>query len=225
MSSDEADRQPSGAKGTSRHSSPITRYSSLVDWHCHSRWSDGQGSVAGLARQAAARGVMLGVSDHGLRDNRRLRTQEQLDAYLRHLQEHDVLRGIEITMGDLWEGASLDAFDYVIASLHTVRAPDGMVSAVRYLNWRAGIYASYLPSPVRHDRRSYFDAWLQALEATARRWPVTILGHFCLLPEHANAQGAYVLGEDPEPDAEAMAWLDATIDLCVRHGIAIELNS
>jgi len=27
-----------------------------VDWHCHSTWSDGQGTLAGLARRAAARG-------------------------------------------------------------------------------------------------------------------------------------------------------------------------
>ncbi|HEX2186092.1 MAG TPA: PHP domain-containing protein [Chloroflexota bacterium] len=198
-----------------------------IDWHNHSTWSDGGGTVAEIARRAAARGITLGLSDHGLRDNRRLRTPEQLAAYLNDLEPYDVMRGLEITVGDLEPGVSLDAFDYVIGSLHHVHLPQGMVSAVRYLNWRAGIYPSYDPSfpPAQLDRRIYFDAWLRDLEATCRRWPVTILGHFCLLPEHANARGTYILDEEPEPDATAAAWLDATIELCIRYDVAIELNS
>ena len=34
-----------------------------------------------------------------------------------------------------------------------------------------------------------------------------------------------MLPEDPEPDEAAAAWLDATVHLCLRFGIAIELNS
>src|SRR3712207_8939222 len=62
-------------------------------------------------------------SDHGLRDNRRLRTPEQLAAYLNDLERYDVLRGLEITVGDLEPGVNLDAFDYVIGSLHHVHLP------------------------------------------------------------------------------------------------------
>jgi histidinol phosphatase-like PHP family hydrolase len=196
-----------------------------VDWHCHSTWSDGQGTLAGLARRAAAQGVRLGISDHVLRDNRRLRTPEQLAAYRRALRDHGLYAGVELSVGDLGWDVDLDAFDYVIGSLHTVRLPAGTVSAVRYLNWRAGLYPGYTPSLGVIDRRVYFDAWLANLEATARRWPLTILGHFSLLPEHANAAGSFVLGEDPEPDATAAAWLDETIKLCRRFAIAIELNS
>src|SRR5262245_45815633 len=199
----------------------------VVDWHCHSTWSDGQGTVAALARRAATRGVTLGVSDHALGDNRRLRTPAQLADYQRVVRQHGLLAGVEISVGDLGElapEASLDTFDYVIASLHTVATPAGTISAVRYLNWRAGLYPSYSSSLGRVDRRAYFDSWLRALEATVRRWPVRILGHFCLLPEHATASGLYVLGEDPQPDATAQAWLDETIDLCRHHDVAIELN-
>lgn len=196
-----------------------------VDWHCHSSWSDGQGTVAGLVKRATGRGVRLGISDHALGDNRRLRAGQQLDAYLHQLRGHDVLAGVEISVGDLSAGVSLDAFDYVIASLHTVHVPAGSVSAVRYLNWRAGLYDSYTPSLPPNQRQVYFDTWLRTLEATFQRWPVTILGHFSLLPEHANARGTYVLGQDAEPDATASSWLDATIALCLQHGVAIELNS
>ena len=200
-----------------------------IDWHCHSTWSDGHGTVAQLARQARQRGVTLGISDHGLRDNRRLRTAEHLAAYLEDLTRHRVLRGIEISVGDLadWGGGAgiLDQFDYVIASQHTTPVPEGIVSAVRYQNYRAGLYPGYVPSVDRYARTTYFEAWLRNLEATARRWPVTILGHFCLLPELANEEGPYVLAEDPEPDEAAAAWQEATIQLCLRYGIAVELNS
>jgi histidinol phosphatase-like PHP family hydrolase len=196
-----------------------------VDWHCHSPWSDGQGTLAGLARRARAEGARLGISDHALGDNRRLRTPEQLAAYRQDVRRHGLYAGVEISVGDLEWDVDLDAFDYVIASLHTVRLPEVTVSAVRYLNWRAGIYPAYAPSLTLASREAYFDAWLGALEATVRRWPVTILGHFTLLPEHAAASGRFVLGEDPRPDERARAWLDETIMLCLRHGIAIELNS
>jgi histidinol phosphatase-like PHP family hydrolase len=196
-----------------------------VDWHCHSTWSDGNGTLAGLARRAAARGFRLGISDHALRDNRRLRTPEHLAEYRREVRRQGLYAGVEVSVGDVDWAVDLEPFDYVIASLHTVRLPKVTVSAVRYLNWRAGIYAAYSSSLDLADREAYFDSWLVQLEATARRWPVTILGHFALLPEHANAAGTFDLGQEPEPDATAAAWLEETIGLCRRFGIAIELNS
>jgi histidinol phosphatase-like PHP family hydrolase len=196
-----------------------------VDWHCHSTWSDGQGSLAGLARRAAAGGVRLGISDHILRDNRRLRTPEQLESYRLAVQAQGLYTGVELSVGEAAVEVDLDAFDYIIASLHVVNLPEGPVSAVRYLNWRAGIYPGYSPLPPRIDRRRYFDAWLTQLESTVRCWPVTILGHFSLLPDHAREDGSYDLSDEPEPDETAAAWLDATIALCLRHGVAIELNS
>ena len=196
-----------------------------VDWHCHSIWSDGQGTLAGRARRAAARGVRLGISDHILRDNRRLRTQAQLDAYRQAVGDQGLFTGVELSVGDLEWDVDLDGFDYVIGSLHTVPLPQGVVSAVRYLNWRAGLYPAYTPSPAGIDRRVYFEAWLTNLEATARRWPLTVLGHFSLLPDHANAAGGFDLSAESQPDAVAAAWLDEVIALCRRFEIAIELNS
>jgi histidinol phosphatase-like PHP family hydrolase len=247
-------RRPRSRPRLTRRQDQPPRDSLHVDWHCHSQWSDGRATVEELADQAALRGVTLGVSDHGLRDNRRLRTAEQLSAYLDHLGQYPVLQGLEISVGDLPSAAPappasggggqrsssedqsggaarppqsglLDRFEYVIASLHVIDVPEGAVHATRYLNWRAGLYPFYRPTLARYDRRGYFDAWLRALAATAAQWPVTILGHFCLLPELAKADGTYVLRADPEPDREAADWLDATIELCCRHNIAIELNS
>jgi histidinol phosphatase-like PHP family hydrolase len=253
-----------------------------VDWHCHSTWSDGRGPVAAVVRQARQRGVMAGIADHALSDNRRLCTQEQLDGYRADLARYPVLRGVEISVGDLGlvacsgqkskanpgaqppltgmgvppvpseavgadgqmvpadetpvpaafavaEGCdpnvSLDGFDYVIASLHSVYISEGRVHATRYHNYRAGLYPGYKRSLERYQRRAFFDTWLRALDATARRWPVTILGHFCLLPELASDAAEYDPLPDPEPDVTAQAWLDEVIRRCVARGVAIELNS
>ena len=199
----------------------------LVDWHCHSRWSDGGGWVPALVEQAQVRGVMLGISDHGLMDNARLRTAAQIANYLEDLVRHPVLRGMEISVGeDRDEPGLLDELEYLIASLHTVIVPEGAVSAVRYLNYRAGLYPGYKPSLAgRFERRRYFDVLLSSMEETFRRWPVTILGHFCLQPECAAEDASFVLEHEPEPDDIAAEWLDEVIRLCMRSNVAIELNS
>lgn len=203
-----------------------------VDWHCHSTWSDGRATVAEAVRRAAARGVTLGIADHGLRDNRRLGTPSQLASYVDDLRRYPVLRGMEISVGDVpgdVAGAETDVrlaeLDYLIASLHIIQVPEGPVHATRYLNYRAGLYPRYRPTLARYNRRGYFDSWLRAFEATVRHRPVKILGHFCLLPELANDEGIVDLSRDPEPDAVAAEWLDATIELCCRYDVAIELNS
>ena len=199
----------------------------LVDWHCHSRWSDGGGWVPALVEQAQVRGVALGISDHGLMDNARLRSAGQLAAYLEDLVRHPVLRGLEISVGEDQDTPGLlDELEYLIASLHTVIVPEGRVSAVRYLNYRAGLYPGYKPSvAARWQRERYFDVLLSSMEETFRRWPVTILGHFCLQPECAAEDGSFVLEREPEPDDVAAKWLDEVIRLCVRSKVAIELNS
>jgi histidinol phosphatase-like PHP family hydrolase len=228
-----------------------------TDWHAHSRWSDGQARVGTMVEQAERLGITLGVSDHGLRDNARLQTADQLATYVDDLAQHPVLRGLEISIGDLWEHSGpaldrpasagrleltatedgpplpegggrsdlLDRFNYVIASLHGIRVPEGIIHSTRYLNWRAGLYPLYRPSVRRYDRRRYFATVLRELQETAACWPVTILGHFCLMPELVNKQGTYSLDEDQTPDQEALDWLDAIIQTCIERDIAIELNS
>lgn len=205
---------------------PQARDGLHVDWHCHSTWSDGHGTLKELVEQAEARGVTLGISDHALIDNRRLCHGEQMGRYLDAMSRVPVLRGAEISVGDLSPKiAAIDDLDYVIASLHRINISEGAVHSTRYLNYRAGLYPGYRPTVRRYQRQGYFQAWLTALEATIRAWPVTIVGHFCLLPECANAAGSYEVSKDPEPDGVAWEFLDATIDLCVRHNVAIEMNS
>ena len=97
-----------------------------VDWHCHSPWSDGQGTLAGLARRArCARGP---AGDQRPRPGRQPAPAHPRAARRRtasDVRRHGLYAGVEISAGDLEWDVDLDAFDYVIASLHTVRLPDG----------------------------------------------------------------------------------------------------
>lgn len=207
-----------------------------IDWHSHSFFSDGRATHDAMIAEASRHGVVLGLSDHILMDNRRLRSVEDLTGYITSLSALPVIVGAEVSVGDVSDEARiavasgvLDEFDYLIASLHQVDVPQGRVTSAAYLNWRFGMYPRYVPTVAEYDRRDYFDEWLRMLAVTLATMPVRILGHFALFPEQADATGispaAIDPTSDPEPDRLAREWLDATIDLCVRHDVAIELNS
>jgi DNA polymerase (family 10) len=104
--------------------------------HCHSQYSDGGATIAEMAAAAIARGWQyLGVSDHsqsntyagGLSRDAILRQHEEIDAlnaaYAAQGQSFRVLKGIEadiLPCGRVdYDASVLDAFDFVIASVHT----------------------------------------------------------------------------------------------------------
>lgn len=188
-----------------------------VDWHNHTRdFSDGRLTVAEVAARARDLGLRLGVADHAIGDNRRLRSSEQLAAYLDALEAHPLLRGIEISLGepadpdDRW----VHRLTHVIASAHAIPVGAHRVNTVHYLNYRAGVLPALQPPPAEVDPEAYLAAIPPLVEDTLRRWPVTILGHFALVPS---------LAERARPESVA-ACLDAVADLAVRHGVAIEIN-
>ena len=188
-----------------------------VDWHNHTRdFSDGALSVAEVAARGVALGLRIGVADHALRDNRRLRTPEQLLAYVEALAQHPVLRGVEISLGEPSDPDErwLSRLTHVIASLHTVPVGEHMVNTTHYLNYRAGVLPTLRPPPAGVEPAAYLAAIPPLLEDTFRRWPVTILGHFALVPGLAGRAR-------PE---DVSACLDAVAELTVRHGVAVEIN-
>lgn len=206
------------------------------DWHLHTTASDGRATALEMSAMAGSLGRRIGTSEHALMDNARLRTVASLRHHVAAVRDLGLPVGVEISVGDptdaaraAFDAGALCDFDYVIASLHQVDVPQGRVRSDRYLNWRYGLFPRYAPDIPRLDRLAYFDTWLAAFDDTCRRAPVTILGHFALAPELADATGRSPAvidpNLDPEPDARAGAWLDATIDLCLSHGVAIELNS
>lgn len=100
--------------------------------HCHSGYSDGETTIASLAAAAQERGwSYLGVSDHsqsafyagGLDRDGILRQHDEIDAVNATLTGFRVLKGVEadiLPCGRVdYDEATLDRFDYVIASVHS----------------------------------------------------------------------------------------------------------
>jgi DNA polymerase (family 10) len=100
--------------------------------HCHSHFSDGEATILDLATAARARGwSYLGISDHsqsafyagGLDRESIIRQHAEIDAVNAQFADFRVLKGVEadiLPCGRVdYDEATLDGFDYVIASVHS----------------------------------------------------------------------------------------------------------
>jgi DNA polymerase (family X) len=100
--------------------------------HCHSMYSDGKASIAEMAHAAQARGWRyLGITDHsqaafyagGLSRDQVRQQHGEIDELNSRLGDFRVLKGIEADIladGQLDYGDELlDAFDFVIGSIHS----------------------------------------------------------------------------------------------------------
>ncbi|HEU4787631.1 MAG TPA: PHP domain-containing protein, partial [Gemmatimonadaceae bacterium] len=114
--------------------------------HCHSSYSDGNATIAEMARGARARGWRyLGISDHsqaafyagGLSRDRVLAQHDEIDELNATLDGFRVLKGIEADIlpdGRLDYGDDLlDRFDFVIGSIHSRFAMDRVQMTARVL--------------------------------------------------------------------------------------------
>jgi DNA polymerase (family 10) len=100
--------------------------------HCHSTWSDGNATIAEMARAARDRGwSYIGITDHsqaafyagGLSRDRVLEQHEEIDALNAATPDFRILKGVECDIladGALdYDEALLDRFDFVVASVHS----------------------------------------------------------------------------------------------------------
>jgi DNA polymerase (family 10) len=114
--------------------------------HCHSEYSDGTATIAGMAAAAKARGWdYIGISDHsesafyagGVKRDKLLRQHEAIDRQNSETKDFRILKGIEADIladGRLdYDWAILDSFDYVIGSIHSRFSMDGDAMTKRVL--------------------------------------------------------------------------------------------
>jgi DNA polymerase (family 10) len=100
--------------------------------HCHTDYSDGAATLEQMANAAKERGWdYIGISDHsesafyagGLKRDKLLRQQEEIDELNARMDGFRILKGIEADIladGRLdYDAAILDGFDYVIGSIHS----------------------------------------------------------------------------------------------------------
>lgn len=191
----------------------------LFDHHIHTDRSDGTLSLEHRARSVARRAH--GVSDH-FPWRERMKTDDDVLRYLDDAARLGLRVGIEYDLGVAppLRPSTLDALHYVIGAVHQVRiGPDWIPfdEAGAFIKGRRG------PAPYAEAMR-FADAALQRkiLERTLvvvregmETVGIDILGHPTFSPLAA-------LGE---PEASfPVDWQERLIDLCVEHGVALELN-
>jgi DNA polymerase (family X) len=114
--------------------------------HCHTEYSDGKHTIAGMAEAARAKGwSYIGISDHsqaafyagGLARERVLEQHDEIDAYNASGAGVRVLKGIEADIladGRIdYDEELLGRFDYVIGSIHSRFKMDGAAITERVL--------------------------------------------------------------------------------------------
>src|SRR6202171_226180 len=114
--------------------------------HCHSDYSDGAATIEEMANAAKERGWdYIGISDHsesafyagGLKRDKLLRQQDEIDRINAQMQGFRILKGIEadiLANGRLdYDAGILDGFDYVIGSIHSRFSMDGDAMTKRVL--------------------------------------------------------------------------------------------
>jgi DNA polymerase (family 10) len=114
--------------------------------HCHSDYSDGAATIEAMALAAKERGWdYIGISDHsesafyagGLKRDRLLLQQEEIDELNARMGDFRILKGIEADIladGRLdYDAQILDGFDYVIGSIHSRFSMDGEAMTKRVL--------------------------------------------------------------------------------------------
>ena len=114
--------------------------------HCHTEYSDGTSTIEEMAKAAQKRGwSYIGISDHsesafyagGLKRDKLLRQQDEIDALNAKLQGFRILKGIEADIladGRLdYDAEVLDRMDYVIGSIHSRFSMDGDAMTKRVL--------------------------------------------------------------------------------------------
>jgi DNA polymerase (family 10) len=114
--------------------------------HCHSDYSDGTATIEEMANAARERGWdYIGISDHsesafyagGLKRDKLLRQQEEIDRLNAEMKGFRILKGIEADIladGRLdYDVEILDGFDYVVGSIHSRFSMDGEAMTKRVL--------------------------------------------------------------------------------------------
>jgi histidinol phosphatase-like PHP family hydrolase len=187
----------------------------LFDHHIHSTRSDGTVSLEDRARSVAER--PHGISDHYPWPTG-MRADDDILRYLDDAARLGLRVGIEYDLGVAppLRRTTRDALDYVIGSVHQIPGELSYGVAGQFLKGRGG--------PVYSERERFSDPALQRriLErhlALVREGildtGIDIVGHPTLSPLAA-------LG-DPEA-AYPVEWQERLIELCVAHGVALELN-
>ncbi len=187
----------------------------IYDLHCHSTFSDGSASVAYLIDQAAKNGYKTGIADHLFCDGND--TVEDIRHYLDSLCEVGIPVGGEANIGDdfLLPDEMVNRFDYLVASVHAVHAPDGVFAFNKYFAMRSGFCDTW-PGYDVSRAEEYMEIAYRHIENHMLRYRMEILGHAGVMPFYHDL---------PYDSPTVMDWENDVIALCKKYHVAMEISS
>lgn len=175
----------------------------LPDLHVHSTHSDGETTVAEIARLANKRGIIVAVADH-LSPYHMLYDNNAFDAYERDVRRHGLYLSGEYCIGEpIPVGPDrLERLDFLVGGLHA--APDGAEGKVFF----------WSDKDVK-DAGAFMDNYFALIEDTFENEPIDILAHPTYLPLRLM-------------DAYDEIWTDDRVrrlaELAVEHDVALEIS-
>ncbi len=195
-----------------------------ADLHTHTVYSDGKNTAEEMLLAAIGAGLeCIGISDHSYTffDESYCMKKEAIPAYRREIAAlKEKYRGrIRVLCGieqDCWSEEPADGYDYVIGSVHYVKA-DGLYLPV---DESADILRSAVEEHFGGDWYAYAEAYYATVALIPERTGADVVGHFDLMSKF-NDGGILFDGNDPRYRA---AWRKAA-DSLLAAGIPFEINT
>lgn len=186
--------------------------------HVHTPYCDGKSTAREMVEQALALGfVSLGFSSHAKQDFDLMYALDE-EGEAQYIQEIKALQAefqgqIRIWLGmerDYYAIAQRDMFDYVLASVHYVRAADGNQIPV---DGTPQMVQAFIDNSCAGDGLILAEAYYALLGKYIREYQPDIIGHFDLLMKN-NYQNALFDSESARYKAAATNAMDEAIKGC-----------
>ena len=195
-----------------------------VDLHTHTTYCDGKNTPEEMARAAVAQGLdCLGFSGHGYApyDADACMTREGAAAYRaevaalkeKYRGQLRILCGVE---QDYWSDESTEPYEYVIGSVHYVRAGDELICVDDTPERAQKGVDAYFGGDWYAFAAAYFDTVADVAEKTK----CDVIGHFDLVCKFNERERLF----DERHPRYVRAW-QAAVDRLLPYGKPFELNT
>ena len=196
----------------------------MRDLHMHTTFSDGKNTPEEMIEAAIALGLeTVGISDHSnpARDGYGI-PPEKFSSYQQELERLKQVYGgrIRVLCGlerDYYAEEQLSGFDYIIGSVHSVRAPGGQFLCV---DWTPEHLKSGVEQYYAGDWYALAEDYFTLEKDVIRQTNCDIIGHFDLITKF-NEQHHYF---DTSHPRYRQAWQSA-VDELLKTGKPFEVNT
>ena len=194
----------------------------LSDFHVHSTFSDGKNTPEEIVLKAISAGIKnLGFSDHSYTlDESYCMSKEKKELYIntisalkeRYSNDINIYCGVE---QDFYSTENTEGFDYVIGSVHYVKANDDYIAVDKSLDYFKLAVERYFEGDCIKFAESYFKTVADVVKKTN----CDIIGHFDLITKF-NGSGLF----DETDKKYINAWKSAADEL-LKCGKPFEINT